>query len=64
MTITVNAQTGTYEHLVQAGAIDPAQLGRSAFQNAVSIASRMVTTEALISQIHGEQDASTSRGGL
>jgi chaperonin GroEL len=34
-----NAQTGTYENLVQAGVIDPAKVVRSALQHAASIAS-------------------------
>jgi chaperonin GroEL len=45
-----NAQTETYENLVQAGVIDPAKVVRSALQNAASIASLLLTTEAVISQ--------------
>jgi chaperonin GroEL len=45
-----NAATGTYENLVTAGVIDPAKVVRSALQNAASIASLMLTTEALISE--------------
>ena len=46
-----NAQTERYEDLVQAGVIDPAKVVRSALQNAASIASLLLTTEAVISQI-------------
>src|SRR5213596_2502963 len=45
-----NAQTDTYEDLVKAGVIDPAKVVRSALQNASSIASLLLTTEALISE--------------
>src|SRR6058998_1190925 len=46
-----NAQTETYENLVQAGVIDPAKVVRCALQNASSVASLLLTTEAAISQI-------------
>jgi chaperonin GroEL len=43
-----NAQTEEYEDLVKAGVIDPTKVTRSALQNAASIASLMLTTEAMI----------------
>jgi chaperonin GroEL len=43
-----NGTTGEYEDLVQAGIIDPAKVTRTALQNAASIASLMLTTEAMI----------------
>jgi chaperonin GroEL len=43
-----NAATGVYEDLVAAGVIDPTKVVRVALQNAASIASLMLTTEALI----------------
>ena len=46
-----NAQTEIYEDLVKAGVIDPAKVVRSALQNAASIASLLLTTEAVISQL-------------
>jgi chaperonin GroEL len=46
-----NAQTEHYENLVQAGVIDPTKVVRSALQNAASIASLLLTTEAVISQL-------------
>ena len=46
-----NAMTGTYEDLVKAGVIDPTKVVRSALQNAASIASLLLTTEALVSEI-------------
>jgi chaperonin GroEL len=50
-----NAATDTYEDLVKAGVIDPAKVVRSALQNASSIASLLLTTEALISEIPEEK---------
>jgi len=46
-----NAQTEQYENLVTAGVIDPAKVVRSALQNAASIASLLLTTEAVVSEI-------------
>ncbi len=46
-----NAQTETYEDLVKAGVIDPTKVVRIALQNAASIASLLLTTEALVVEI-------------
>jgi len=46
-----NAATEIYEDLVKAGVIDPAKVVRSALQNASSIASLLLTTEALVAEI-------------
>jgi chaperonin GroEL len=46
-----NADTGLYEDLVKAGVIDPTKVTRTALQNASSIASLMLTTEAMICSI-------------
>ncbi len=46
-----NALTGKYENLVNAGVIDPTKVVRSALQNAASIASLLLTTEALVSEM-------------
>jgi chaperonin GroEL len=46
-----NAQTGEYENLVEAGVIDPTKVVRSALQNAASVASLLLTTEAVVSQM-------------
>ena len=43
-----NAQTDTYENLVQAGVIDPTKVVRIALQNAASIAGLLLTTEAVV----------------
>jgi chaperonin GroEL len=46
-----NAQTEEYENLVKAGVIDPTKVVRTALTNAASIASLLLTTEALVSEI-------------
>ena len=46
-----NAQTERYENLVDGGVIDPTKVVRSALQNAASIASLLLTTEAVISMM-------------
>jgi chaperonin GroEL len=45
-----NAATEQYEDLVQAGVIDPTKVVRSALQNAASVASLLLTTEALVAE--------------
>jgi chaperonin GroEL len=45
-----NAASNTYEDLVTAGVIDPTKVVRVALQNAASVASLMLTTEALIAE--------------
>jgi len=45
-----NAQTEQYEDLVAAGIIDPTKVVRCAIQNAASVASLLVTTEALVAE--------------
>jgi chaperonin GroEL len=57
-----NAATEVYEDLVKAGVIDPAKVVRNALQNAASIASLLLTTEALVSEIP-EEKKSDGGGG-
>ncbi len=45
-----NAATEEYEDLVKAGVIDPTKVVRAALQNAASVASLMLTTEALVAE--------------
>jgi chaperonin GroEL len=59
-----NALTEEYENLVEAGVIDPTKVVRSALQNAASIASLLLTTEALVSEIPEEkEDKGAAAGG-
>ena len=46
-----NAATGKYENLIKAGVIDPTKVTRSAMQNAVSVASMLLITEAVVADI-------------
>jgi chaperonin GroEL len=50
-----NAATDTYEDMVKAGVIDPAKVVRTALQNASSISSLLLTTEALVSELPEEK---------
>jgi chaperonin GroEL len=61
-----NALTEKYEDLVDAGVIDPTKVVRSALQNAASIASLLLTTEAIICEIpEGKNDkGSAGMGGM
>ncbi len=58
-----NALTDKYESLVEAGVIDPTKVVRSALQNASSIASLLLTTEALVSEIPEEKSEAPAGGG-
>ena len=51
-----DAQAETYGDLVEAGVIDPTKVTRTALQNAASIASLMLTTEALVSEIPEKEE--------
>jgi chaperonin GroEL len=58
-----NAATDTYEDLVKAGVIDPTKVVRSALQNASSIASLLLTTEAMVSEIPEDKKEAPAGGG-
>src|SRR5271169_3378024 len=61
-----NALSDEYENLVEAGVIDPTKVVRSALQNAASIASLLLTTEAIICEIpeaKGEKASAGMTGG-
>jgi chaperonin GroEL len=58
-----NAATDTYEDLVKSGVIDPAKVVRNALQNASSIASLLLTTEALVSEIPEEKKEAPAMPG-
>jgi chaperonin GroEL len=58
-----NALTGEYEDLVRAGVLDPTKVVRTALTNAGSIASLMLTTEALIAEIPEEKKSAPMPGG-
>jgi chaperonin GroEL len=58
-----NAQTEKYESLVKSGVIDPTKVVRSALQHSSSIASLLLTTEALVSEIPEEKKEAPMPGG-
>ncbi len=58
-----NALTGDYQDLVKAGVLDPTKVVRIALQNAGSIASLMLTTEALVAEIQEETKGAPAPGG-
>ncbi len=55
-----NAATGKYEHMIKAGIVDPTKVTRSALQNAVSIASMLLITESVVSDLPEKKDKSGS----
>src|SRR5438445_713093 len=57
-----NALTGAYEDVVKAGVLDPTKVVRTALQNAGSIASLMLTTEALVAEIPEKKEAPAGGG--
>jgi chaperonin GroEL len=57
-----NALNDTYENLVHAGVIDPTKVVRTALQNSASIASLLLTTEALVSEIPEEKQQASVPG--
>src|SRR4026208_312862 len=58
-----NAATEEYTDMIAAGSLDAAKVTRSALQNAASIAALMLTTEAVISEIAGHENAVAMPGG-
>ncbi|HWY19878.1 MAG TPA: chaperonin GroEL [Candidatus Acidoferrum sp.] len=58
-----NALTNEYEDLVKAGVLDPTKVVRTALTNAGSIASLMLTTEALVAEIPEKKEAPMGGGG-
>ena len=57
-----NALTGVFEDLVKAGIIDPTKVTRTALQNAASIASLLLTTEALVVELPEPKSAAPTGG--
>jgi chaperonin GroEL len=58
-----NAATEEYEDLVKAGVIDPTKVVRSALQNAASVASLLLTTEAMVAEKPKEEGHSHGPAG-
>ena len=58
-----NAATDVYEDLVKAGVIDPAKVTRTALQNATSVATLLLTSDALIAEKPKDQKSKAGGGG-
>src|SRR5499426_2198079 len=66
-----NAQTEDFGDLVQQGVIDPTKVARTALQNAASVASLMLTTDAMVAELvekkeggHGHSHGMPDMGGM
>lgn len=58
-----NAQTMVYEDLIKAGVVDPVKVTRTALENAVSAASMLLTTEAIVVDLPKKEDTH-NHGGM
>ncbi len=59
-----NVATGEYVDMLKAGILDPAKVTRSALQNASSIASLLLTTECLITDVKEDKEPAMPAGGM
>jgi chaperonin GroEL len=59
-----NAQTDTFENLVEAGVIDPTKVVRTAIQNASSVAALLLTTEAVVAEIPEKKKETPTPPGM
>lgn len=59
-----NAASGKFEHLIKAGIIDPTKVTRSALQNAVSIASMLLITEAVVADLPEKREKGGHNNGM
>jgi chaperonin GroEL len=58
-----NAQTGEYGDLVEMGVVDPTKVARFALQNAASVASLLLTTEAMVAELPKDEKGMGGGGG-
>jgi chaperonin GroEL len=58
-----NAQTGDYGDLVEMGVVDPTKVTRFALQNAASVASLLLTTEAMVAELPKDEKPMGGPGG-
>ena len=59
-----NAATSEYVDMYDAGIVDPAKVTRSALQNAASVASLLLTTESLVTDIPAPEPAMPAGAGM
>ena len=57
-----NARTDEYQHMIEAGVIDPTKVARVALENAASIAGMLLTTECVLAEIKEETPAMPAGG--
>ena len=62
-TVGFNAATLVYEDMVKAGVIDPTKVTRTALQNASSVATLLLTSDALVAEKPKEEKAAAGHGG-
>ena len=60
--IGFNALTGEYVDMIKSGIVDPCKVTRSALQNAASIASMILTTEAVVADKPAKEAAPAAPG--
>jgi chaperonin GroEL len=58
-----NAQTGEYGDMIAMGILDPTKVSRSALQNAASVASLILTTEAMVAEAPKRDGGAPAGGG-
>ena len=58
-----NAQSGQYGDMMDMGVLDPAKVARSALQNAASVASLILTTDAMVAELPRDEPAGHAHGG-
>ncbi len=61
--IGYNAATDTYENLIEAGVIDPTKVTRTALQNAASVATLLLTSDALVAEMPKDEPAGAAGPG-
>ncbi len=59
-----NAATGEYVDMFEAGIIDPTKVERIALQNASSVGSLLLTTEAAVTEVKEEEKPAPDMGGM
>ena len=59
-----DAQTGQYGDMIQMGIVDPVKVVRTALQDAASVASLLITTEAMIAELPKEAAPAMPGGGM
>ena len=58
-----NAASGVYEDLVKAGVVDPTKVTRTALQNAASVATLLLTSDALVADKPKDKEPAAAPGG-